>query len=657
MSNVKQLEKKIVKASEAYYKGKPIYTDAQFDNMINMLRAFNRDSYVLKSVGWGASNPQNKYKHLTPNAIGSLDKVKSNNMHKIDITKHYLASPKLDGLSLVLYYRYGKLWKALTRGDGEYGRDVTSNIGLCYYIEKNLKGNLENVELCGIRGEIAIPKIFEKQLKDKGVVSLRNYAAGLMNRKNGADVDTSGYDMVRFVPYSIPINTDLIGADNHFKSTNLDTLGCSLDMSVIQTYDMSQYNSKENFARRIEYLYDYLKRNCKYHIDGIVITENKMNNFKENSLAIKFESETAEVVVSHVEWGTGKSGTGNIIPVVHFEPVELSGATISKTSGFNLKYIKDNNINRGALLKITRSNEVIPHILETIETGECASAPVICGDCGTYLETSGVHLRCPNLSCPSKCRNRIYKLLEIVEIPHGLSNTTINKWLELEDIRCLEDLTGFIVYHTMTSHANKDNQLLYYWEFLSNTFGNHYCELLVKLVNSIIFKHSLKFATQEFWLITGIPGLGKRVSKKMRLLHPEDMVDCESYDDIMKYLKSKQVKLPINIVEGLLENREIWKGLIDVIPKGSEEDMQDTKDEKSCNICITGKLNGRENHYSGRKEFLKYIKEFGCEETSIKKADFLICNSETSTSKKFKKAGELKIPIVTEEWFNNMLTY
>ena len=189
--DIKDLESQISYYATKYYNGEPEISDEQFDMLVEKLRMLNPNSSVLKT-GWGFEVNGDKVKHKYSH-IGSLDKTKTYeeipNRFK---DKTVFISPKLDGLSAVVYYENGKLVKAITRGNGEYGKDITDKLRLI------VGPSIQDNKFTGaVRGELIINdtnwNILQSKYKD--LIAPRNFAAGIINRKE-IDEDIKYIDLV-----------------------------------------------------------------------------------------------------------------------------------------------------------------------------------------------------------------------------------------------------------------------------------------------------------------------------------------------------------------------------------------------------------------------------------------------------------------------------
>ena len=176
--NVEELEEKISYYASKYYNGEPEISDNSFDLLVDKLRQMKPDSLILRTGG-GFEVVDNKVKHKYVH-IGSLDKAKTfEDIPEIFKNKTVYISPKLDGLSAVAYYYKGKLVRGVTRGDGEYGKDITDK--LIKIMGPNI---IDNKFTGGVRGELIINEDNWKLLNEKynNLISPRNTAAGIINR-------------------------------------------------------------------------------------------------------------------------------------------------------------------------------------------------------------------------------------------------------------------------------------------------------------------------------------------------------------------------------------------------------------------------------------------------------------------------------------------
>ena len=354
---IKELEEIVEYANYKYYNScRSVMEDDIYDIIKGLLEKKNPDSEILKKVG--ASLDKNSKTKL-PYWMGSMNKIKpDNNSLSIYLKKFnnsFIISDKLDGSS-ALFHRYIKnsKWinKLYTRGNGNYGRDITHL--LKYIFSEDFLNNLPNKNF-SIRGEIIISKNnFELFKNDKS--NPRALTNDIVNCKN-IDID-------------IAKHLDFIG----FQVLNPSNLKPSEQYKFIESLSFKIPFNKYYDTINNNLLSDILvnrRKNSDYIIDGIIIQHNKyypINNSgnPEHSIAFKMmlKDQIAETIVLDVEWNITRYGI--LKPVVIYESVILDGTTMQRASGFNAKYITENNIGPGTKIIITRSGDVIPYILKII---------------------------------------------------------------------------------------------------------------------------------------------------------------------------------------------------------------------------------------------------------------------------------------------------
>ena len=274
----RDLERSIVEASEAYYLGEAKVSDVEFDLIVEDLRKLDPESPVLKKVGWGMKLYGEKTK-LPTEIRFSLPKIHS--VKDLPSGEKLIISPKLDGISVILEYRDGLLYKAVTRGDGVHGVDITAKIPR---IATDLTFG------SGIhRGELFI---FNEVFKTmEGFANPRNAVAGIINRKS--------FDGLEFVSYK----------------THSETMSAHiLAPYPVHSVRVNRSNLSEDLLKR---LYDEWSKT--YPIDGVVIAGG-------SEVAFKFRTEELEGVVDKVEWNL--SDRGQMVPVAVLKAVSYTHLTL-----------------------------------------------------------------------------------------------------------------------------------------------------------------------------------------------------------------------------------------------------------------------------------------------------------------------------------------
>lgn len=357
---VEELEDLIVKASDSYYnKGKSLMTDNEFDLLTDRLKQLNPKSKILKQVG---AEVRGKKVQL-PYWLGSMDKIKTDektlNRWIKTYKGPYVLSEKLDGISALLNIEKGKN-KLYTKGDGTQGSDISHLISI---ININIDKLPKNIDIA-IRGELVITKNKFKQFSNE-MSSTRDLVKALANTKP-TNVNKIHAKNVDFVAYEIVTSTQVLEK----QLAQLEKW--KLNVVYYELFD-------EIDLEMLEKTFNIWRKQSEYDIDGIIVTDN--NKYERNvsgnpkySFAYKGPNESADVEVIEVLWDVSKDNV--LIPTIHYTPVKLSGAILQYTSGFNARYIDTNKIGTGAIITISRSGDVIPHILAIVKPAKESGLPL-----------------------------------------------------------------------------------------------------------------------------------------------------------------------------------------------------------------------------------------------------------------------------------------
>ncbi len=343
--------------SDSYYNSsKTPLTDSEFDSLVKLYEDRFEEYNYLGSKG----------SCKLPCYMPSLNKAKDD--HSLSLfkkrcgDKRYIITDKVDGYSLLMVFKEGEQPKLYNRGDGEFGTDVSD---IYKYINKG-KINLGKIEkisnIVYIRGELVMDNTTFEKYKGK-YNNPRNLVAGVINSK---ERDINILKDIKFIAYSLPCFNykDII--------TNSDVLN---KLEEIGFYTPYKTIRKEELICEQQLSIDLMvrKEDAEYDIDGLVITpltimkENSIDNPKY-AIAFKMLGEVQKAKVIEVEWNVSK--TNALKPRIKINPVMFGSITVQHLTGFNAKYIKENNIGKGTILSITRSGDVIPHILSVISSTE-----------------------------------------------------------------------------------------------------------------------------------------------------------------------------------------------------------------------------------------------------------------------------------------------
>lgn len=646
--NKEDLEAQILYYSTKYYEGNPEISDEQFDMLVDKLRELDPMSKILKT-GWGFEINGDKVKHKYAH-IGSLDKTKSYE----DIPERFknrtiFISPKLDGLSAVAYYENGNLVKGITRGNGEYGKDITDKLHIILgnqIFDKTFTG--------AVRGELIINETNWNILKTKynNLIAPRNFAAGIINRKE-IDEDIQYIDMVVY---------KIVGQENRqIVSTREDMLQwlktnfkCCipvyyypvLNRSSWETYHLATFNDFKKLG---------------YGLDGLVLTSpnivfnSQTNGYIFDEVAFKFPAESTTTVIKDIEWELSR--TQRLIPVAVIEPVELSGAIVERATCNNAKWVQDMELGKGAEIEICRSNEVIPQILSVLQPYD-TYLPTNCPVCGNELVWEGVDLKCCNPNCANKTISDLQQWCECVGETDGLQWTLMKQYLDSYEIFNIDDLykKQDIVWKDLNTRKLSITELK-----IKDFFENLY-------FNQVPLERAL--------MGLNIPRLGEKTAKLLATHF--DIVYNLILISIMPMFKTS---ITIEKVDDdknatvIRDNEWVRLSLLELVKEATTEtilnnvskfsvlkylfndDYSKTRliytinNSSKTYVAVTGAL-----YSMKRKDFEKYISKYGYELSSnIKQCKYLITNTPDSGSSKNKNAQKYGIKIITEQQFLDLL--
>jgi len=359
-----ELEKKIVEARDAYYRdGTSSLTDDEYDALVDELRIVDPDNEILKQVGAEPVSEFPKAKHEIP--MGSLNKVQNEEQFqswsdKLGIDE-LLLTEKLDGASIAIQFHNGSIVKAITRGDGETGEDITPNVRRM----KGMRQGCTYKPYTGwLRGEIMLLRSdWQKHMSDKK--NPRNAAAGTAKRLDGEGCE---HLTVKFY-YATP--------DKYqrwtYKSEMLDFIREELKFETPTALGIVGPDEVPKLVK----VWEDNREDIDYDIDGIVVEVNSIEEFEERgevdsrpkaAVAYKFPPKQKITKVNSITWQIGR--TGRVTPVAEIEPVDIDGVTISRVSLHTARIAIDSKAGPGATVVVSRRNDVIPYIEKVLQPAE-----------------------------------------------------------------------------------------------------------------------------------------------------------------------------------------------------------------------------------------------------------------------------------------------
>lgn len=619
--NIKELQELIIENSKLYYTtGQSNLTDNEFDYYVAMLRAYDPQNPILNETGWGYKvASQTKVKHINGKIIGIPDKITPSKVGKWSGSTMYYVTPKLDGLSVISYYEEGRYVGSLTRGDGEYGQNITHHVRTM--VPDKLVDENENPITGMIRGEFIINKAKWNMKYASEFKSARNFGAGLLNRldispqvKDFEIVHYGVFDCYRYLNFKQQFT---ILAKNNINR-----------VSFYELKDINQLNSESSCKSYLE-----LIGGGRYECDGlVVVTED--NEFKR--FAIKWNGEGVKTTVRDIIWE--QSRLGYYKPVVVVDPVNVSGATIQRASAFNYKYVVDNKLGIGSEVTIVRSGEVIPYILDVVTESEQNNAPTICSYCGESLKEVGVELKCCNEDCNGSKTNITKYFINSIMAVDGLGENLITQFLTHFKLVTILDYLRFA-----KEYINNPSIGLDVMRFCQITRGlgfatySKFDTMLTKIKNPISLCKLISGL--------GLTGLGSKNTEKI-------FGNVKNEEDLYKLLDSNVISGIANLsyvaTDSVRDNKEYIKDVISYFTIQYAEDFDDVQDgmlKYNIGICVTGALS------MPRRVFFDKCSKIGITEVPIAKAKILVTNNKDSGTTKNKEAAKRGIPIMSEDEF------
>lgn len=554
---------------------------------------------------------------------------------------------KYDGTSISLTYEDGKLVRAVTRGDGEKGDDVTDNVKTIRTIPLVLHGDYPST--FEIRGEILMPwESFEALNREREAreeplfANPRNAASGTLKSQNSSVVAARKLDA-----YLYYLLGEDLPADGHYEC---------LQKAAQWGFKISEYMKK---ARTLQEVFDYInywdteRKNLPVATDGIVLKVNSLRQQKNLgytaksprwAIAYKFQAERALTRLNKVSYQVGR--TGAITPVANLDPVQLSGTVVKRASLHNADIIEGLDLHIGDMVYVEKGGEIIPKITG-VDTdargmllGEKVKFITRCPECGTPLvrfEGEAAHY-CPNeTACPPQIKGKIEHFISRRAMNiDGLGPETVDMFYRLGLIKDAADL------YRLTVDDIKD----------LDRMGQKSAE---NIVNGIAASRSVPFERVLFAL--GIRFVGETVAKKIaRSFKSIDEVEQASLETLMSVDEIGE-KIAQSIVSYFANplNRSLVERLKEAGLQfsRSEEDLSGYTDKLAGQSIV---ISGVFEHHS-RDEYKEMIERNGGKNVGSisSKTSFILAGANMGPAK-LEKAQKLGIRIMSENEFLDLLS-
>lgn len=554
---------------------------------------------------------------------------------------------KYDGTSISLTYENGKLVRAVTRGDGEKGDDVTDNVKTIRTIPLVLHGSYP--ESFEIRGEILMPwEVFEELNREKEAreeplfANPRNAASGTLKLQNSAIVASRKLDA-----YLYYLLGEELPCDGHYEN-----LQAAAGWGFKTSEHMKKAHSLEEVFEYIRY-WDTERKNLPVATDGIVLKVNSMRQQKNLgftaksprwAIAYKFQAERALTRLNKVTYQVGR--TGAVTPVANLDPVQLSGTIVKRASLHNADIIEGLDLHIGDMVYVEKGGEIIPKITgvdkdaRSMLIGEKVKFITHCPECGSKLiryEGEAAHY-CPNeTSCPPQIKGKIEHFISRKAMNiDGLGPETVDMFYRLGLIKNTADL------YQLTADDIKNQDRM----------GEKSAENIIKGIEA-----SKEVPFERVLFALGIRFVGETVAKKI----------AKSFNDIDELENANLEKL-INIDEigekiaqSILTyfanplNRELIERLKSTGLQlyRREEDLSGYTDKLAGQSIV---ISGVFTHHS-RDEYKELIEKNGGKNVgSISAKTSFILAGENMGPAKLEKAHKLGIKLMSEDEFLTLIS-
>lgn len=629
MTRIEELEKLISKYQKSYYDGEGEISDAEFDKLWDELKSLDPNNPILHKVGADSGNFA-KVQHVMP--MGSQEKAANPEEFLAWANKHqydqYLVEYKLDGASLELQYENGYLVRAVTRGDGSIGDDITANARKMRGVNAAIYKDGQLVPFTGgIRGEVIMThQVHKDYFSDKA--NCRNAANGLMKRKDG-----QGSEFLKLITY------DALSTDGKSYFTNEEEkirwlMDCGFN--VVKLVICKSPDSV--IAYRAKVMEE--RKNIEYDIDGLVIKERKINledarrARPDHQIAFKFSLEEAVSTLRQVEWSING---GTYTPVAIFDEVELNGTRVQRASLANPDKMRQLGVRIGSHVVVVKRGEIIPKIESVVEEKDIVTSeipfPCVCEVCGTKLIDEGSRLYCPNKECSKRVLHQLLKFQDVVDI-RDLGTTLITDLFKDGRLKSISDIYSLSQEDLVPYFLNEESM-----EAEKKSLGAQ------KVYNSIQSHRNMKLAT--FVAGFDIEGIAESSAEKLvnAGFNTLEKLLAASEDQIAQVSGFAEI-MAHTVVEGLAENAEEMKSLITSGTIILEAEGQGSLSGKS--FCFTGEL-----HSMKRADAEALVKKNGgsIKSSVTKDLSYLVTNDTTSGSSKNVKAAKFNIPIIDENAF------
>ena len=643
-----------------YVLSSPTISDLEFDIKLRQLQEleaaypeFSDPNSPTRRIGSDINTTFRQVKHQYPMlslgntySEGELYEFYERTRKALNTDFELVCELKYDGSSISLVYENGELVRAVTRGDGEKGDDVTSNVKTIRSIPLKLYGQ-DFPEKFEIRGEVLMPwTVFDELNREREVqeeqlfANPRNAASGTLKMQNSAEVAKRKLD-----GYFYFMLGENLPSDSHFEN---------LQAAKKWGFKVSDAIKRcRNFQEVIDFInfWDTERRNLGVATDGIVIKVDSLNQQRNLgntaksprwAIAYKFQAEKATTRLNSVSYQVGR--TGAVTPVANLDPVQLSGTTVKRASLHNADIIEGLDLHIGDMVYVEKGGEIIPKITGVdnnarILIGDKVKFITKCPECGASLiryEGEAAHY-CPNENdCPPQIKGKIEHFTSRKAMNlDGLGSETVNLLFQNNLIQNIAD-----IYELKIPDLARLERL-----------GTRSAQNIMAGI-----EESRKVPFERVLFALGIRFVGETVAKKLAIafrnienLEKATVVELTTVDEIGQRIAESVVAWFNN-----RQNREIVAKLksYGLQMSVSEEKLQNRSETLAGKVIV---ISGTFTKHT-RDEYKTMIEQHGGKNSgSVSSKTSFILAGENMGSEKLNKAQKLNIPIMNEDEFLDLI--
>lgn len=672
---IEQLSEELLKHQYLYYvKAQPEISDREYDRLFDELVELEKkypeyasENSPTKRVGSDLDNRFPEKEHTVPvlsldkeYTVEGLEKWLTKTITNANQPLSFVVEEKIDGASIVLYYKTGKLDTALTRGNGVVGNDVAENIRTI----KQIPLITHETTDFAVRGEIYINKSEFAQYNqtfDNKYANPRNLAAGSLRNIKSSIVAKVPLKIFTYEGYFTPPFTN----DHILVLSKLKENGFSINPNMgyfsddIGKRSLVKEKLPEITVDSINELAKYVKRlmaqrdKLDYEIDGLVIKVNEIDvretlgytaHHPRWALAFKFDAPTAQTRVTGIQVQVGRNG--RVTPVANLEPVKIAGSTVARATLHNQEYIEMLELGIGDFVSISKRGDIIPAVEEVLEKDPdnptIFKFPHKCPFCESTLEKDGAHHFCKNRQCPERIKRSIiyFAAKDQMDID-TLGGKTIIFMFDKGYIKSIPDLYTFDYNELLKEEGFKEKKVNNIKASVENSRKKPFRKVLTALGFDGLGTRAVADLVNN-----GFNSIDKIIEAASRG-DVETFSNIEGFGEIMGQLIIDHFNDPRNLA--LIEElKKIGLNFEEEIPKEKEEAVLPFSGQV---WVITGSF----EHFQPRSKAAEEIEKRGGKTAGSvsSKTTHLLAGS--AAGSKLQKAQKLDVTIVSESQFLDML--